>query len=370
MTAPLPPAPAWSRRQQLLRLLGTGAAAAGSSTLFVPPSFAGPDVAVVDSVDAANDDPGAAAARELLKRLAARRGEGVRQPPPPLTPWGAGGARRQLEYPRWLFGEWEVASTFAAFAAPLGDRYVSPALLAAARAPREAGGLGSEYAFKLRFFSTLPDTFANQLRVAAGALPRDAVVADRAYNARAAANAYLGDPGAVRSVEYDPRDAPDRLTLTFNGVAADMRPLPPARAELFTQAARSAEAPAGVGSSISSIVSSSSSSNNDSGASGPWPPPTAPLFVEAQLFRQVTLGVRRADVQDYETVTAYALLGAGRVAARQRTLIYLEPRDELFFAAGGRAVAVYDYVQEWVRVAAPEGATACVETPKRVVQCI
>jgi hypothetical protein len=55
---------------------------------------------------------------------------------------------------------------------------------------------------------------------------------------------------------------------------------------------------------------------------------------------------------------------------RQRTLLYLEPRDALFFEARGRAVGVYDYTQEWVRVAAPEGATACVETPKDVVQCI
>lgn len=69
-------------------------------------------------------------------------------------------------------------------------------------------------------------------------------------------------------------------------------------------------------------------------------------------------------------MTAFALLSPTRIAARQRTLLYLEPRDDLYFSARGRAVAAYDYELRFVRVPAPEGATACVETPKDVVQCI
>jgi hypothetical protein len=72
-----------------------------------------------------------------------------------------------------------------------------------------------------------------------GLLPVDAIIADRAFNARAAANAYLGDgPGGLPSVQaaaYDPRGAPDRLTLEFSRVGQDMRPLPPRRAELYIQ---------------------------------------------------------------------------------------------------------------------------------------
>lgn len=69
-------------------------------------------------------------------------------------------------------------------------------------------------------------------------------------------------------------------------------------------------------------------------------------------------------------VTSFALLRPGLVGVRQRTLLYLEPRDDLYFSARGRAVAVYDYEQVYTRVAAPEGAVACVETPKQIVQCI
>jgi hypothetical protein len=46
-------------------------------------------------------------------------------------------------------------------------------------APPLEGGLGSRYTYRLRFFSTLPDTFANSARVQLGVVPRDAIVADK-----------------------------------------------------------------------------------------------------------------------------------------------------------------------------------------------
>lgn len=44
------------------------------------------------------------------------------------------------------------------------------------------GGVGSEAAYRARFFSTLPDTLANSLKVNLGLPPSDAVIPDRAYN--------------------------------------------------------------------------------------------------------------------------------------------------------------------------------------------
>ena len=41
----------------------------------------------------------------------------------------------------------------------------APLLAQAAEAPAEEGGLGSTYSFRQRFYSTLPDTLDNQLRV-------------------------------------------------------------------------------------------------------------------------------------------------------------------------------------------------------------
>lgn len=83
-----------------------------------------------------------------------------------------------------------------------------PPCLQAAEVPADEGGLGSRYRFRQRWFSTLPDTLDNNLRVNLGlGMPHDAIIADRAFNTRAFTNALLGYP-AVESVEYDPRCVP------------------------------------------------------------------------------------------------------------------------------------------------------------------
>jgi len=249
-----------------------------------------------------------------------------------------------VECPRWLFGEWSVQSTYTGFRAPLGKRFVDPALLRAAEAPREQGGIGSVLAYSQRWYSTLPDTTANQIKFMLGTgVPSDAIVADRAFNTKSQTNAVLGYDG-VAYVTYSLRDAPDRETVGFGGLAPDMRPLPPRKTELY----------------ISNTQSQS---------------PAPDIFVTAELFRQVALGVRAVDVNDYEVVTVYAQTAAGRVEGVQRSVVYLEPRDQLYFEAGGRGVAVYDYQFVMERVPPPAdaaelGAVACVLTPKNVTQCV
>lgn len=62
-------------------------------------------------------------------------------------------------------------------------------------------------------------------------IPKDAVVQDRAFNTKSSSNAYLGFEG-VESVQYDPRDAPDKAVVVFS-TNINGRKLPPKRAELF-----------------------------------------------------------------------------------------------------------------------------------------
>jgi len=250
-------------------------------------------------------------------------------------------------YPRWLFGEYDVSSTFSSFRLPLGERYVAQALLNAARAPADQGGVGSTATYSMKWFSTLPNTLGNQLRFALGSLPEDAVVQDRAYNMRQMTNAYMGYE-AVEYVEYEPREAPDRASVQFSRLTPDMRPLPPRKAELYV--------------------------NNSQTAEGVLGTESTPAFVTSELLRQVLVGVRSVEVQDYEVINLYELLDKDVVRVRNRTAIYLEPRDELYFTAAGRAVAVYDYDIIMRRrpapLDAPQGATACVTTPKAVTQCV
>jgi hypothetical protein len=63
-------------------------------------------------------------------------------------------------------------------------------------------------------------------------VPEDAIIPDRAFNLRSLTNAAAGWE-YVDTVEYDPRDAPDRETVTFARLTPDMRPLPPKKADVF-----------------------------------------------------------------------------------------------------------------------------------------
>ncbi len=65
--------------------------------------------------------------------------------------------------------------------------------------------IGSEVTYEAHFFSTLPDTFENSVRLGLGlGFPRSAVIPDRAFNERAAINATMGYE-AVQAVQYDKR---------------------------------------------------------------------------------------------------------------------------------------------------------------------
>jgi hypothetical protein len=64
---------------------------------------------------------------------------------------------------------------------PTCCRFVSRATVKAAAGPPEKGGVGSSSAYTLRFYSTLPDTMQNNLRVQLGLLPEDAIVAVGAW---------------------------------------------------------------------------------------------------------------------------------------------------------------------------------------------
>jgi hypothetical protein len=246
--------------------------------------------------------------------------------------------QKTLEYPSWLFGEWDASSRLTAFVAPKGDAFVPPAATAAAAADQKAG----DVRFCCRFYSTLPDSRSNALRVALGSLPESAVVADRAFNVKSLTEATLARPGAVASVEYDPREAPDRLTVLY---------APPAqsKAELYLSAFRSDDTHSGSG-----------------------------AFHTAECIRQVTLGgVGRETVNDYQIVCRFEQdqQDANRVLLRQKVAVYLSPYDPLYFSAVNQAVGIYSYDIQLQRVitASPEAGGApltCVETPKDVVQCI
>jgi hypothetical protein len=319
---------------------------------------AGALLLALGAAPAAFPPPARAEAEALQSRLAA---EGGLQQPWQQPPWAA----KQLYYPRWMFGEWEVEMEFTAVRTPLGPSLVPEGFLQAARAPAADGGVGSRYAFRQRYFSTLPDTFDNNLRMQLGlGMPRDAIIADRAYNSAQSTDAFLGYAGAVAKSEYDATNSPLRQSLDLGARGPHGEALPPRRIELYINALRSEffNQVADGGEAPDPIY--------NAGAAGS----PGDTFATGELMRQVMLGVRQADVTDYELLREYRLEREGVVTGRQRSALYLQPQEDKYFEALGRAVAVYDYTFRMTRLPPPEdappGARACVVTSKGVAQCL
>lgn len=279
-----------------------------------------------------------AQAEGLENRIASRinNNQGDVVQPPYRVPWDP----KVIFYPDWMFGEWNVKSTLQGVLTPLGKDYVPPGFLEALDSESDT----SEYSYKLRFYKTLPDTPENNLRFVLGlGQPRGAVIADKAFNTMQMTNAFLGYNGAVRNVEYDVRNSPLRQTVTLSTLGPDLAPLPPRRLELF----------------INSLGLEKDGEN---------------VFRTSELARQVFISVNNVQVSDYEVVNEYMLIKDGSITGRQRSFLYLQPQDPLFFKSNGKAVCVYDYGFTMEREPAgggdPVGAQACVTTPKQVTQCL
>eukprot|EP00873_Tetraselmis_striata_P009903 jgi/Tetstr1/430167/TSEL_019999.t1 len=228
-----------------------------------------------------------------------------------------------LRVPPWMLGTWQVTSKSVGFLAPQGNRFLPRAWSARRRSSWEVDTV--EYT--LNFVTSAGPTSGGLLGV--GGKAREVVVADRAANIRAVTNSFQGYD-AIESVAYDPGKDARRVTATFATQAPDGRRLPPQRIEVYINHIETQEC-----------------LDED----------MKPAFYCSELFRQVFVGVQRVEVNDYEICMGFHLLQDGRVAARQRNLVYLQPQDAAYFDVGGRAVGYYDYDLSLTRTALPEGTT-------------
>lgn len=228
---------------------------------------------------------------------------------------------KQLYYPSWMEGEWEVASTYLAKAFPKGEQYVYRNLRAgSARSATEK--LGDTTKFAARYLPS--KTGGTVLGFGSGAA---AVTSDRAYNTAAMLNAYAGF-GRVSRVDYQPDKDPTRMVMQYPQLGPDMQPLPPKRTEVFIN-------------------------NRDASLS-----PDAKTFVCSELFRAVTLGPGQSAIADSENVALYRQETPDSIVGRQRALVYLVPspnsrEGDLYMQVNGRAVAVYDYELRLTRRSTP-----------------
>ena len=149
-------------------------------------------------------------------------------------------------------------------------------------------------------------------------------MADRVFNLRQCVDAFLGRPGSVRAVEYDPGTNPTRLRVIYSTPRRDTREQSEdiRKAEVF------------INNRLSKIVTSDNCEE----------------FLFAEFSRQVVQAARQGSINDYVVATRLSKKrfagddgGFKTVEGLQRVGAFLQPQDPAYFDVGGQAVMVYDY---------------------------
>jgi len=233
-----------------------------------------------------------------------------------LGPWSGGGgalagssgafaergvfAERDIYYPPGYLGTWRCVAAQYGVETPLGEGVVADR----ASLERARSEVGERVAYLVRFV-------------------RDAksgkVVADRGYNARTTAEAYMG-PGSVSEVQWDPdRDPGDLVLYLTGGTRAEIR-----------------------------VTQRSFGTDNDAlaGDEGGGEVFDTSEYVSQTVEPPAGSG-RKNSVKASRTVTRYRAERdtpggpVARLLALQRTSMFLLPEDPGYLEAAGRPVVVY-----------------------------
>ncbi|MEL7407800.1 MAG: DUF6816 family protein, partial [Cyanobacteria bacterium J06558_2] len=203
-------------------------------------------------------------------------------------------AKGDLEYPEWITGTWNVTSTLTEQFAPLAPDIVTPGF-----EDNQKNYFNQEIAFQVRFgkeYATPPQKFLPSLKPF-----QPGVVADRSFNGKQIAQAYLGEDN-VYQVKVDP-DNPNQFITILRGD----RKL------------------------ISKIVKRGQEIPGEN------------QFIATEITQQLFKSPERIYLNEVETTSSYRLVTPKAIEAEQITVIYLSPQDPDYFAAGDRPVALYRY---------------------------
>jgi hypothetical protein len=198
-----------------------------------------------------------------------------------------------LEYPEWMSGTWNVESTLVEQVAPLAPDIVTPGF-----ADNEKY-LNQAIAFQVRFGSEYYSPPQQWLSVFRS--PQPVVVADRAFNGRNIAQAYLGDNN-VYQVKIDP-DNPNQQITFLRGERQLVAKITGRAREI----------------------------------------PNEQEFIATEITQQLFKSPARIYLNEVEITSDYQLINPDNISADQITAIYLSPQDPDYFKAGDRPVALYRY---------------------------
>lgn len=195
-----------------------------------------------------------------------------------------------LIYPDWLAGTWQVESPLVDLVAPFAPEIVTPGF--AAQQARLYQAVHFSVRFQPQILKTLPLNLQPQ------------IVADRAFNGQAIAEAYLG-PGAIAAVQVNPRDPNRQITR--------LRP----QGQIVSQVtARGTEEP------------------------------EPDRFIATEIVQQIVRQGSQIYSNTVETTTDYQRRDRDHIDAEQFTAVYLSPQDPQYFQVRDRPVALYHYQLE------------------------
>jgi hypothetical protein len=198
-----------------------------------------------------------------------------------------------LEYPEWITGTWNVQSTLVEQIAPLAPDIVTPGFA------DNGKYLNQAIAFQVRFGSEYYSPPSGRLAIFHSSQP--VVVADRAFNGRKIAQAYLGDDN-VYQVKIDPDNPNQQIT--------------------FLRGERQL---------VAKITGRATKIPNDQ------------QFITTEISQQLFKSPARIYLNEVEITSDYQLKDSNNISAEQITAIYLSPQDPDYFQAGDRPVALYRY---------------------------
>ncbi|GAX73080.1 hypothetical protein CEUSTIGMA_g533.t1 [Chlamydomonas eustigma] len=243
-------------------------------------------------------------------------------------------------FSRWLFGTWDSQFTLTAYLDQI-DGLTTEARLETGveymnNSPFE------EVNIPLKWYSTLPDTIMNKVRVSAGLLPHDTIIQDRSFNVFEIMK--LLNFGRVQKVLYNTRVNPDKASVVMNN------DLPIKTWEL----------------QLLDIHVGNVASVED--------------FSTSEIVKAVPITSFRHSVtpqgMELEVLSKYQLVSEGVISAKLRIMARTPQGITAFFPYNSsRLLFAMDYDVTMMRREAPSeappmGASACVETPKGLTQCI
>ena len=274
------------------------------------------------------------------------------------------GGDREVYYPDFLFGSWNVTSTLKRKIYPYGTPYVySSFVQGSPRNRREQ--VGDSTTFESHYISTLANTMSNQMTVNLGlGVPKSKIIADRKFNALSLNQAYQ-HLIPLTDVLWDPSTDPTRLTLQFATMTKDLQPMGQRKGEVY-------------------LTSRQTELTDDETS-----------FCVAERSRTTSIAQGDVTVTDLETITEYTLMNdddddKNHVQAISRIAVFLTPNPNsreglLWQQVGGNAVAFFDYQLDMHRILEPFDETIidndtkqsktirtlrpCVTTYKDVRQC-